>query len=77
MKVPVWYFACRFSILQCMDYDGTFICAYCGEENELFVEPEDGNEQQLTEDCLVCCRPNALTVRIVGHQIIIESSIEG
>ena len=60
-----------------MDYFSTFICSFCGEENELFVEPEAGEEQTMTEDCSVCCRPNVLRIRIVGEQIIIESEFEG
>jgi len=60
-----------------MDFYGTFYCSYCGEENEVFVEPEAGDEQTLTEDCSVCCRPNVLNIRIVNQQIIIESEFEG
>lgn len=60
-----------------MDYNGTFYCSFCGEENEVFVEPEGGDEQTLTEDCSVCCRPNVLTIRIVNEQIVIESAFEG
>ena len=60
-----------------MDFTGSYRCAYCGEENELFVEPEGGEEQALTEDCSVCCRPNVLTIRIINNQIIIQSEFEG
>ena len=60
-----------------MDFSGTYCCAYCGEENEVFVEPEGGEEQTLTEDCSVCCRPNVLTIRIIDNQIIIDSEFEG
>jgi len=60
-----------------MDFTGTFHCSFCGEENEIFVEPEDGKEQTITEDCSVCCRPNVLTIRIIGEQIIIDSEFEG
>lgn len=54
-----------------------FFCAFCGEENEVFVEPEGGEEQTMTEDCSVCCRPNVLHIRIVNETIIIESEFEG
>ena len=60
-----------------MDFNGTFYCSFCGEENEVFVEPEGGDEQTLTEDCSVCCRPNVLTIRIVNEQVVIESAFEG
>jgi hypothetical protein len=60
-----------------MDGYGTFMCAYCGEENEVFVEPEAGPKQVLTEDCVICCRPNVLHITIVGDKIFIESEFEG
>jgi hypothetical protein len=60
-----------------MDMVQTYQCAFCGEENEIFVEPEGGEQQMLTEDCSVCCRPNLLRIRIVGHQIFIDSEFEG
>ncbi|MFA6457119.1 MAG: CPXCG motif-containing cysteine-rich protein [Bacteroidota bacterium] len=60
-----------------MDFYGTFFCSFCGEKNEVFVEPEAGDEQILTEDCFVCCRPNVLHIRIANQQIIIESEFEG
>ena len=60
-----------------MDFYAAFYCSFCGEENEIFVEPEAGEVQEMTEDCSVCCRPNTLTIRIVNQQIIIESEFEG
>jgi hypothetical protein len=60
-----------------MDLFQQFRCAFCGEENEVFVEPEGGELQVLTEDCSVCCRPNVLHIRIVGEQIFIDSEFEG
>lgn len=60
-----------------MDYYATFLCSFCGEENEVFVEPEGGENQTLTEDCTVCCRPNVLRIRIAGEQIFIDSEFEG
>ncbi|HOC31022.1 MAG TPA: CPXCG motif-containing cysteine-rich protein [Armatimonadota bacterium] len=41
-----------------------FVCDYCGEENELFVDRTVANRQQFTEDCEVCCRPNLVTIVI-------------
>jgi hypothetical protein len=43
-------------------------CAFCGEENEVFVDPSGERRQTFTEDCTVCCRPNliALTVNDGG-----------
>jgi hypothetical protein len=57
-----------------MDYTAVYTCPFCGEENELFVEPEDGAEQILTEDCSVCCRPIDITVRIVNDEVIADTA---
>ncbi|HEY7251388.1 MAG TPA: CPXCG motif-containing cysteine-rich protein [Methylomirabilota bacterium] len=40
----------------------TYDCAFCGEENEVFVDPSGGDRQTFTEDCAVCCRPNLITL---------------
>ena len=39
-------------------------CAFCGEENEVFVDTSAGRRQTFTEDCTVCCRPNLITLII-------------
>lgn len=39
-------------------------CAFCGEQNDVFVDGSGRREQRFTEDCEVCCRPNLLTIRI-------------
>jgi hypothetical protein len=41
-----------------------YTCAFCGEENEVLVDPSGGRRQSFTEDCTVCCRPNVLTLTI-------------
>jgi hypothetical protein len=46
-----------------------FRCAWCFELNEILVDLSAGNDQVYTEDCQVCCRPNAI------HVIIDESSL--
>lgn len=40
----------------------TFVCAFCGEENEVFVDRTVSKRQQFTEDCEVCCNPNLITI---------------
>jgi hypothetical protein len=56
----------------------TFQCAYCGEENEIFVDPTGGNKQVYTEDCAVCCRPNLLRITIDDDgNIAISADFEG
>ena len=42
----------------------TYACAFCGEENDAFVDPGGGARQVYTEDCAVCCRPNLITVTL-------------
>jgi len=39
-----------------------FICATCGRKNIVEVDITAGYQQEYTEDCQVCCRPNYLTV---------------
>ena len=42
----------------------TYACAFCGEDNEVVVDPSGGARQTFTEDCTVCCRPNLITLTI-------------
>ena len=42
----------------------TYCCAFCGEENQIVVDPSAGRRQAFTEDCAVCCRPNLITLAI-------------
>ncbi|HUQ83104.1 MAG TPA: CPXCG motif-containing cysteine-rich protein [Gemmatimonadaceae bacterium] len=39
------------------DTAATVLCPYCGEENEIGVDPSGGDSQDYIEDCQVCCRP--------------------
>ena len=32
-------------------------CPYCGEANEIALDPGSGSSQEYVEDCQVCCRP--------------------
>jgi Cysteine-rich CPXCG len=42
----------------------TYDCAFCGEENEVFVDVTAGRRQTFTEDCAVCCRPNLIVLTL-------------
>ena len=43
--------------------DSTFPCPYCGEENDLFLEPDpDRPVQEFAEECETCGRTYAVTV---------------
>lgn len=39
------------------DTDGVVYCPYCGEANEIALDPGSGARQEYVEDCGVCCRP--------------------
>ena len=58
---------------------GTYTCAVCGEENETYVDLSAGDRQSYVEDCVVCCRPNVLTVTVDPNsgQISIAAEFEG
>lgn len=53
-------------------------CAYCGEMNETFIEPQSGAKQSFVEDCAVCCQPNVLTVSVdvSTGAVDVESAME-
>ena len=44
------------------DVDGVVHCPYCGEPNEIALDPGSGARQEYVEDCQVCCRPWRVTV---------------
>ncbi len=41
-------------------------CPYCGEPNEIALDPGSGAVQDYVEDCQVCCRPWHVSVRYAG-----------
>ncbi len=56
----------------------TYSCDFCGEKNEIEIDPSGGLLQTYTEDCQVCCRPNVLHITIdelSGH-VVVESEFE-
>jgi hypothetical protein len=38
------------------------LCPYCGEVNEIALDPGSGSLQEYVEDCQVCCQPWRVTV---------------
>ena len=38
-------------------------CPYCGEPNEIAVDPGSGERQSYVEDCQVCCQPWQVVVQ--------------
>jgi hypothetical protein len=41
----------------------TWVCQYCGEENQLWIDLTVSSDQDFIEDCEVCCRPNRILVK--------------
>ncbi len=37
--------------------EATVRCPYCGELNQIGLDPGSGQHQEYVEDCQVCCRP--------------------
>jgi hypothetical protein len=37
-------------------------CPFCGEPEDIYVDPGGGDDQEYTEDCAVCCRPRVVHV---------------
>ena len=55
----------------------SYSCAFCGEENDVFVDPSGGRRQTFTEDCVVCCRPNLITITVdEDGEIALEATQE-
>ena len=40
----------------------SFLCAFCGEPNDLSFDLGGGTHQEYVEDCQVCCQPNLLVI---------------
>ena len=45
-----------------VETEAIVVCPYCGEENEISLDPGSGDSQDYIEDCQVCCRPWRVTV---------------
>jgi hypothetical protein len=54
----------------------TVSCPYCGEANEIEVDPSGGASQSYEEDCQVCCRPWSVKVRISGRGATVSLSAQ-
>ena len=40
-----------------VDTEATVLCPYCGELNDIALDPGGGGRQEYVEDCQICCRP--------------------
>ena len=54
----------------------TYSCAFCGEDNDVLVDPGGARRQTFTEDCAVCCRPNLITLAFDGDDIRLDVTQE-
>lgn len=45
------------------DTEARVLCPFCGEPNEIALDPGSGTRQDYVEDCQVCCRPWRVRVR--------------
>jgi hypothetical protein len=54
----------------------TYDCAFCGEENDVFVDPSGGDRQTFTEDCAVCCRPNLITLVVDEDGLVTIEAVQ-
>ena len=61
------------------DTGATVRCPYCGEPNEIGIDPGSGPSQEYAEDCQVCCRPwrVVVTYRRDGSAAIHVEAAEG
>ena len=41
-----------------------YVCADCGEEIVVPIDPSAGRSQSYVEDCPVCCRPQRIVVEV-------------
>jgi DNA-directed RNA polymerase subunit RPC12/RpoP len=44
--------------------EASYLCHACGEEIVVPVDLSEGEDQDLIEDCPVCCRPQHLRVTV-------------
>lgn len=49
------------------DMEQFFLCACCGEENDITIDQLEGGNQEFVQDCSVCCRPNVIIARFNYH----------
>lgn len=43
--------------------EAVVVCPYCGEEEEIGLDPGGGSVQRYVQDCAVCCQPWSVEVR--------------
>jgi len=43
-----------------LESGNSFLCAYCGEPNEIIIDDPTARYYKVVEDCSVCCKPNVV-----------------
>jgi cysteine-rich CPXCG protein len=59
-----------------VETEATVLCPYCGEINEIALDPGSGAHQEYVEDCQVCCRPWRVFVSYLpdgGAEVTLEA----
>ena len=60
-----------------MNDEAAYICESCGEEIVIPVDLSQGQRQQFTEDCPVCCHANLITIDIdADGEVFILAELE-
>ncbi len=52
-----------------------YLCAYCGEENEIEIDPGDGDHQTLIDACGDCGKANVIAARYNFHSNEFDLSV--
>lgn len=55
-------------------------CPYCGQLNEITLDPGNGAAQDYVEDCQICCRPWRVLVNYApdgGADVMVEPEDAG
>ena len=58
-----------------LETEATILCPYCGEINEIALDPGGGRRQEYVEDCQICCQPWRVVVTYLPDGVA-EVSIE-
>ena len=60
------------------DTDGAVVCPYCGESNDVALDPGSGARQEYVEDCQVCCQPWRVHVSYdgTGHATVFAEPLD-
>ena len=60
------------------DTTAVVVCPYCGEENEVGLDPGSGASQDYVEDCQVCCQPWRVSVHYEsdGTAVVMATALD-